>query len=108
NLVPALSNCPSAYSATWQLDDFYNIGVVYGPLFTLTNYNTGTPTDGPFNVRVILCDATGAVIATSPDVHFVIQNFGLGSTISVSSLTSASGDVTATFNQNPTVSGTLS
>ena len=108
NWTMTTSGCPSAYSATWQLDDFYNIGVVYGPLFTLTNYNTGTPTDGPFNVRVILRDATGAVIATSPDVHFVIQNFGLGSTISVSSLTSVSGDVTATFNQNPTVSGTLS
>ncbi len=65
NWTMTTSGCPSAYSATWQLDDFYNIGVVYGPLFTLTNYNTGTPTDGPFNVRVILRDATGAVAESS-------------------------------------------
>jgi hypothetical protein len=108
NWAVSITNCPSAYSATWQLDDFYNIGVVRGPLFTLANYNTGTPTDGPFNVRVILRDATGAIIATSADVHFTIQNFTLGNTVSVSSLVSGSGDVTATYYQNPTVSGTLS
>lgn len=92
------SGCPSAYEAKWQLDDFLTIGITYGPTFTLLNYNTGIPTDGPFNVRVILYDATGAVIATSLDVSFFINNFGLGNTITVTS--------PANFQSIPTVTGT--
>jgi hypothetical protein len=45
NWTVTYSGCPSAYSATWVLDDFYNAGLVYEPTFSRTNFDMGTMLD---------------------------------------------------------------
>jgi hypothetical protein len=105
NWTMTYSGCPSLYSVDWVLDDFYLAQrVISAPPFTLWQFNTGTVLDGPFNVKVVLRDATSAIIATSADVSFIINNFGIGSSFTVG-LSCTTGGV-LNFQSIPTCGGT--
>jgi hypothetical protein len=104
NWTRTTSGCPTGFTTQWVLDDFYTTDLlVTASNGTLANFNTGLMNDGPFNVKVILWDATGAKLATSADIAFKIENFGIVVTATCSSTTSGS----VACNSVPTVGGTL-
>jgi len=92
------SNCPSAIRGEWKINGAplpgngtyeysYSLPVCASGTCTLAyttpngygNYNASFLWDGNWPLTVQLSDAAGTVLATSPSVNMVVQDYGFGS-----------------------------